>query len=78
MIEIIGVTKKYGAKTAVDDVSFTARPGRARASSGVTAQVFYAASPALDAAALRLPHRSCGRRWRGVTYVAAFLRRDAS
>lgn len=28
MIEIIGVTKKYGPKTAVDDVSFTARPGR--------------------------------------------------
>jgi len=28
VIEIIGVTKKYGPKTAVDDVSFTARPGR--------------------------------------------------
>ena len=28
MIEINGVTKKYGAKTAVEDVSFTAAPGR--------------------------------------------------
>ena len=28
MIEINGVTKKYGAKTAVEDVSFTATPGR--------------------------------------------------
>jgi ABC-2 type transport system ATP-binding protein len=28
MIELQGVTKKYGAFTAVDDVSFVARPGR--------------------------------------------------
>lgn len=28
VIEINGVTKKYGAKTAVEDVSFTAAPGR--------------------------------------------------
>ncbi|WP_342373053.1 ATP-binding cassette domain-containing protein [Propioniciclava soli] len=28
MIEIHGVTKKYGSKTAVDEVSFTAQPGR--------------------------------------------------
>ena len=28
MIEIVDVTKKYRGKTAVDRVSFTARPGR--------------------------------------------------
>ncbi|MFT3875341.1 MAG: ATP-binding cassette domain-containing protein [Propioniciclava sp.] len=28
MIEIIGVTKKYGRTTAVENVSFTAKPGR--------------------------------------------------
>ena len=28
MIEISGLTKRYGAKPAVDDVSFTVRPGR--------------------------------------------------
>lgn len=28
MIEISGVTKRYGSKTAVEDVSFTAKPGR--------------------------------------------------
>jgi ABC-2 type transport system ATP-binding protein len=27
MIEAIGLTKRYGAKTAVDDLSFTVRPG---------------------------------------------------
>ncbi|MFI7447323.1 ABC transporter ATP-binding protein [Nonomuraea sp. NPDC049714] len=28
MIEITGLTKRYGAKTAVEDVTFTAKPGR--------------------------------------------------
>ncbi|PZU39316.1 MAG: ABC transporter, partial [Arsenicicoccus sp.] len=28
MIEIENLTKRYGAFTAVDDISFTARPGR--------------------------------------------------
>ena len=28
MIEISDVSKKYGPKTAVDQVTFTARPGR--------------------------------------------------
>src|SRR5690349_20306918 len=28
MIEVSHLTKRYGSKTAVDDVSFTARPGR--------------------------------------------------
>ncbi|GAA2383382.1 ABC transporter ATP-binding protein [Catellatospora methionotrophica] len=27
MIEVIGLTKRYGGKTAVDDLSFTVRPG---------------------------------------------------
>ena len=33
MIEINGVTKKYGAKTAVEDVSFIALPGRVTSNS---------------------------------------------
>lgn len=28
MIEFVNVTKKYGQKTAVEEVSFIARPGR--------------------------------------------------
>ena len=28
MIELVGVTKRYGKKTVVDDLSFTVRPGR--------------------------------------------------
>ena len=28
MIEITGLTKRYGTKTAVEDVTFTAKPGR--------------------------------------------------
>ncbi|NEE28585.1 ATP-binding cassette domain-containing protein, partial [Streptomyces sp. SID7982] len=27
MIEAVGLTKRYGAKTAVDDLSFQVRPG---------------------------------------------------
>ena len=27
MIEAVGLTKRYGEKTAVDDLSFTVRPG---------------------------------------------------
>ncbi|NEE08880.1 ATP-binding cassette domain-containing protein, partial [Streptomyces sp. SID7499] len=27
MIEAVGLTKRYGAKTAVDDLSFEVRPG---------------------------------------------------
>ena len=28
MIEVRGLTKRYGAKTAVDNLSFTIEPGR--------------------------------------------------
>jgi ABC-2 type transport system ATP-binding protein len=38
MIIIESLTKRYGAFTAVDDISFTARPGRVTGFLGPTAR----------------------------------------
>ncbi|HZG98575.1 MAG TPA: ATP-binding cassette domain-containing protein [Nocardioidaceae bacterium] len=65
MIEVESLTKKYGAFTAVDDVTFTAEPGRVTgflgpngAGKSTTLRIVVGLTPATSGAA-----RVCGRRF---------------